>query len=45
MAQYRKLVIKATVTAEMHRVDESVRHPVRRAKRRLSRESSLLDAH
>lgn len=44
MAQYRKLVIKPLVQQEMRRVDESVRHQLRRAKRLLSRESSLLDS-
>ncbi|WP_394241305.1 delta-9 fatty acid desaturase DesA [Halopseudomonas laoshanensis] len=44
MAQYRKLVIKPLVQQEMHRVDESVRHLFRRAKRLLSRESSLMDS-
>ncbi|MFO7704428.1 MAG: delta-9 fatty acid desaturase DesA [Halopseudomonas sp.] len=44
MAQYRKLVIKPLVQQEMQRVDESARHLFRRAKRLLSRESSLLDS-
>jgi fatty-acid desaturase len=44
MAQYRKLVIKPLVAQEMQRVDDSVRHLFRRAKRLLSRESSLLNS-
>lgn len=44
MAQYRKLVIKPLVAQEMQRVDDSARHLLRRAKRLLSRESSLLDS-
>jgi stearoyl-CoA desaturase (Delta-9 desaturase) len=43
MAQYRKLVIKPLVAQELQRVDESVRHLFRRAKRLMSRESSLLE--
>ena len=43
MAQYRKLVIKPAVRSELARMDESVRHLFRRAKRLLSRETSLLD--
>jgi len=43
MAQYRKLVIAPLVTQELARVDASVRHQFRRAKRLLSRETSLLD--
>ncbi|WP_304639264.1 delta-9 fatty acid desaturase DesA [Pseudomonas sp.] len=42
MAQYRKLVIKPLVAQELQRVDDSVRHLFRRAKRLLSRETSLL---
>lgn len=44
MAQYRKLVIKPLVAQEMQRVDDSVRHLFRRAKRLLSRETSLLNS-
>ena len=43
MAQYRKLVIKPLVRQEIEKVDTSVRHLFRRAKRLLSREPSLLD--
>ena len=43
MAQYRKLVIKPLVRQEIDKVDASVRHLFRRAKRLLSREPSLLD--
>ena len=43
MAQYRKLVIKPAVRSELARMDESVRHLFRRARRLLSRETSLLD--
>ncbi|SER82578.1 delta-9 fatty acid desaturase DesA [Halopseudomonas bauzanensis] len=43
MAQYRKQVIKPLAQQEMQRVDESVRHLFRRAKRLLSRETSLLE--
>ncbi len=43
MAQYRKLVIKPAVRSELARMDESVRHLFRRAKRLLSRETTLLD--
>ena len=43
MAQYRKLVIAPLVQQELSKVDESVRHQFRRAKRLLSRETSLLD--
>jgi transposase len=43
MAQYRKLVIKPLVKQELVRADESVRHLFRRAKRLLSRETSLLN--
>jgi stearoyl-CoA desaturase (Delta-9 desaturase) len=42
MAQYRKLVIKPLVQLELQRADASVRHQLRRAKRLLSREPSLL---
>lgn len=42
MAQYRKLVIKPLVQQELDRVDASVRHLFRRAKKLLSRETSLL---
>lgn len=46
MAQYRKLVISPLVKQELARVDASVRHHFRRAKRLLSRETSLLqDRH
>ncbi|MFT0865397.1 delta-9 fatty acid desaturase DesA [Pseudomonas sp. CAM1A] len=46
MAQYRKLVIGPLVKQELDRVDTSVRHRFRRAKRLLSRETSLLqDRH
>ncbi|MFI8560130.1 delta-9 fatty acid desaturase DesA [Pseudomonas putida] len=46
MAQYRKLVIAPLVTQELGRADTSVRHSLRRAKRLLSRETSLLqDRH
>jgi stearoyl-CoA desaturase (delta-9 desaturase) len=44
MAQYRKLVIAPLVQQELERVDQSVRHQFHRAKRLLSRETSLLDA-
>ncbi|MCY1526130.1 Transposase [compost metagenome] len=43
MAQYRKLVIGPLVKQELAKADESVRHLFRRAKRLLSRETSLLD--
>ncbi|MNZ79691.1 hypothetical protein D3C78_983020 [compost metagenome] len=43
MAQYRKLVIAPLVKQELARVDDSVRHQFRRAKRLLSRETSLLE--
>ena len=43
MAQYRKLVIKPAVRSELARMDESVRHLFRRAKRLRSRETTLLD--
>ncbi len=43
MAQYRKLVIGPLVQQELARVDASVRHHFRRAKRLLSRETSLLE--
>jgi len=46
MAQYRKLVIGPLVKQELGKVDASVRHRFRRAKRLLSRETSLLqDRH
>ncbi|MFF7863645.1 delta-9 fatty acid desaturase DesA [Pseudomonas monteilii] len=46
MAQYRKLVIGPLVKQELARVDASVSHHFRRAKRLLSRETSLLeDSH
>ncbi len=46
MAQYRKLVIGPLVKQELARVDASLRHHFRRAKRLLSRETSLLqDRH
>lgn len=44
MAQYRKQVIAPLVQQELERVDQSVRHQFHRAKRLLSRETSLLDA-
>jgi fatty-acid desaturase len=44
MAQYRKLVIKPLVSQEMQRVDDSAQHLFRRAKKLLSRESSLLSS-
>ena len=43
MAHYRKQVIKPLAQQEMQRVDESVRHLFRRAKRLLGREPSLLE--
>ncbi|WP_144170133.1 delta-9 fatty acid desaturase DesA [Pseudomonas sp. Kh13] len=43
MAQYRKLVIAPLVKQELARVDASLRHHFRRAKRLLSRETSLLE--
>lgn len=43
MAQYRKLVIGPLVKQELDRVDTSVSHHFRRAKRLLSRETSLLE--
>jgi stearoyl-CoA desaturase (delta-9 desaturase) len=43
MAQYRKLVIAPLVKQELAKADASVRHHFRRAKRLLSRETSLLD--
>jgi len=43
MAQYRKLVIGPLVKQELARVDASVHHHFRRAKRLLSRETSLLE--
>ncbi|MBT8769329.1 delta-9 fatty acid desaturase DesA [Metapseudomonas boanensis] len=43
MAQYRKLVIGPLVKQELAKADASVRHSFRRAKRLLSRETSLLD--
>lgn len=42
MAQYRKLVIAPLVKQELAKVDISVRHQFRRAKRLLAREPSLL---
>ena len=46
MAQYRKLVIGPLVKQELDKVDASMRHRFRRAKRLLSRETSLLqDRH
>lgn len=42
MAQYRKQVIGPLVQLELSRVDESLRHRLRRAKGLLSREPSLL---
>ncbi|MBV4531949.1 delta-9 fatty acid desaturase DesA [Pseudomonas farsensis] len=46
MAQYRKLVIAPLVKQEVGNLDTSVRHHFRRAKRLLSRETSLLqDRH
>ncbi|MBH3397165.1 MULTISPECIES: delta-9 fatty acid desaturase DesA [Pseudomonas] len=43
MAQYRKLVIGPLVKQELARVDAAVSHHFRRAKRLLSRETSLLE--
>ena len=43
MAQYRKLVIAPLVKQEVAKAEASVRHHFRRAKRLLSRETSLLD--
>ncbi|WP_449430642.1 delta-9 fatty acid desaturase DesA [Pseudomonas putida] len=43
MAQYRKLVIGPLVKQELAKVDASVQHQFRRAKRLLSRETSLLE--
>ncbi|WP_341709020.1 delta-9 fatty acid desaturase DesA [Halopseudomonas sp.] len=43
MAQYRKHVIKPLVRSEIARLDVSLHHLFRRAKRLLSRETSLLD--
>ncbi|MBF8673723.1 acyl-CoA desaturase [Pseudomonas fulva] len=43
MAQYRRLVIGPLVKQELGRVDASVSHHFRRAKRLLSRETSLLE--
>lgn len=43
MAQYRKLVIGPLVKQELARVEASLRHHFRRAKRLLSRETSLLE--
>tara|TARA_B100000446_G_C10348213_1_gene268510 strand:- start:228 stop:632 length:405 start_codon:yes stop_codon:yes gene_type:complete len=43
MAQYRKHVIKPLVRSEIARLDDSMHHLFRRAKRLLSRETSLLD--
>ena len=43
MAQYRKMVIKPLVRQELQKMDDSVRHVFRRAKRLLSREPSLLE--
>jgi transposase len=43
MAQYRKLVIGPLVKQELAKVDHSVRHQFHRAKRLLSRETSLLE--
>lgn len=42
MAQYRKQVIAPSVKLELARVDHSLRHRLRQAKRLLSREPSLL---
>ena len=42
MAQYRKLVILPLVRQEIGRADATLRHQLRRAKRLLSREPSLL---
>ena len=42
MAQYRKQVIGPLVKEELQRVDQSMRQRLRRAKRLLSRETSLL---
>lgn len=43
MAQYRTLVIKPLLRQELQKMDDSVRHVFRRAKRLLSREPSLLE--
>ncbi|WP_263145890.1 delta-9 fatty acid desaturase DesA [Pseudomonas sp. RIT-PI-AD] len=43
MAQYRKLVIAPLVKQEVSKADASVRHLYHRAKRLLSRETSLLE--
>ncbi|MCO8164779.1 fatty acid desaturase [Pseudomonas sp. 21LCFQ02] len=45
MALYRKQVIGPLVTQELANVDASVRHQFHRARRLLSRETSLLDEH
>lgn len=45
MAQYRRQVIAPLVKLELARVDQSMRHRFRRAKRLLARETSLLDEH
>ena len=42
MAQYRKLVIVPLVRQELSRADATLRHQLRRAKRLLTREPSLL---
>ncbi len=42
MAQYRKLVIVPLVRQELGRADATLRHQLRRAKRLLAREPSLL---
>ena len=42
MAQYRRLVIAPLVRHELQRADATVRYPLRRARRLLSREPSLL---
>jgi stearoyl-CoA desaturase (Delta-9 desaturase) len=42
MAQYRKLVIVPLVRQELGRADATLRHQLRRAKRLLTREPSLL---
>jgi stearoyl-CoA desaturase (delta-9 desaturase) len=44
MAQYRKLVIAPLVKQELDKTDHSLRHHFHRAKRLLSRETSLLHA-
>src|SRR5690606_22772026 len=45
MAQYRKQVMLPLLRQERQRVDDSVRHLFRRARRLLGREASLLQPH